>query len=366
MAKTAGKEKPAADGAPRRVTQAELARELGLTQETISHALRGTGTLSEATRERVKALAAKRGYRPHAIARSMQKGSFDAIGLLTSTHGTAWPMLPSTMRGIHEVLHEADLNLVYARLPDDKFLSEKGAPRILTELMVDALILNLGPDTARAAVDLVDSSHIPAVLINKNRERNCVYPDEIAAGGQAAQLLISLGHRQIGFLSSTPPPDEVVHFSFTDRREGCLQAVEAAGLIPLRVESPRASNALLRAAIRNALLGQNDFQGTPITGFVTGSRGCAEILLLEAIRLGLEPGRDFSLITIDMGGDPCGDIQIDFLRTPAYWLGRESAQFAIDLLKSGKSTLPSRKVAYRNYLEGQTVGPPPNSPGKTS
>ncbi len=360
MAKTARTEEPA-DGAPRRVTQAELARELDLTQETISHALRGTGTLSEATRERVKALAAKRGYRPHAVARSMQKGSFDSIGLLTSTHGFAWPILPSTMRGIYEVLHEKALNLVYARLPDDKFLSEKGPPRVLTELMVDALILNLGPDTARSAIDLVDNSRIPAVLINKNQERNCVYPDEIAAGRQAAKQLISLGHRNIGYISNTPPPDSGIHFSFTDRRDGCLQALEEAGLVPRRIESSQASNALLRAAIRDALLGQNECQDAPITGFVTGSRACAEMLLIEGFRLGREPGRDYSLIAIDMGGDPCGGIQIDFLRTPAYWLGRESAQFAIDLLKAGKATLPSRKVPYRDYIEGETVGPPPAS-----
>jgi hypothetical protein len=85
------------------------------------------------------------------------------------------------------------------------------------------------------------------------------------------------------------------------------------------------------------------------------------MLLIEGFRLGREPGRDYSLIAIDMGGDPCGGIQIDFLRTPAYWLGRESAQFAIDLLKAGKATLPSRKVPYRDYIEGETVGPPPAS-----
>jgi LacI family transcriptional regulator len=208
---------------------------------------------------------------------------------------------------------------------------------------------------------MVENSHFPAVLINKKQEINCVYPDEVAAGRQAAEHMMSLGHRRIGFISPPPLPNVSPHFSAIDRREGCHEALVAAGLTPHHIHTLQNSTALLRASIRAALLGEQTFQNGPVTGFITSSRTCAEMLLIEALFLGREPGRDFSLITIDVGAEPCGHIQIDFLRTPSYWIGRETGQFAIDLLNSGKTSLPSRSIPYRDYIEGDTCAPPPVS-----
>jgi DNA-binding LacI/PurR family transcriptional regulator len=169
--------------------------------------------------------------------------------------------------------------------------------------------------------------------------------------------LISLGHQRIGYLHQVLPSGETRHFSSEDREQGYLEAIKDAGLPPLLIKPAQSGAALLRVSIRDALLGQNSHEGAPVTGFVTGSRGQAEILLLEAIHLGLGPGRDFSLIAVDTVTDPVGDIQIDFLRTPAYWLGRAASQLALDLLKQGKATLPSRVVPYHDYIEGHTCGP---------
>ncbi len=47
------------------MTLVELARRLGLSPSTVSCALRGVGEVSPATRQRVRAVAAKLGYRPH-------------------------------------------------------------------------------------------------------------------------------------------------------------------------------------------------------------------------------------------------------------------------------------------------------------
>ncbi len=46
------------------VTLSDIARELGLSVSTVSYALRGTGSVSTKTRERVRAVAERMGYRP--------------------------------------------------------------------------------------------------------------------------------------------------------------------------------------------------------------------------------------------------------------------------------------------------------------
>ena len=47
-----------------RVTIADLARQLGLSQSAVSYALNGAPGVSEATRERVRATAQELGWRP--------------------------------------------------------------------------------------------------------------------------------------------------------------------------------------------------------------------------------------------------------------------------------------------------------------
>lgn len=340
-----------------RVTQAMLARELGVTQETISHALRGTGTLSQGTRERIRALAVERGYRPHANARSMQKGAFDAIGLISSTHGLAWPILPPTLRGIFEVLHASDVSMMFASMPDERFLGESGAPRLLTEMMVDAFVVNLGPDSAQGAVEMVQTGHIPVVFINQKQERNCVYPDEFAAGYHATERLLGLGHREIGFIQQESVVGETRHFSLGDRERGYVAALDAAMLPPHIIAVSAANRDVLRRSLRGALLGEGCCKGRLLSAFVTGVRGFAESLLVEALQVGLEPGRDFSLIVIDIATEPFGHIQIDCLRTPLYWLGRAAAEHALELRQAGGATRASTIVPYRDWIAGDTCGP---------
>lgn len=336
----------------RAVTQAELARQLGVTQETVSHALRGTGTLSQATRDRVRALAREAGYRPHAIARSMQRGRFDAIGLLASTGLHATPLNFQFLRGLYEVLHASQMSMIFARMPDEEFLQEEGPPRMLSELMVDALILNLAESTAKNALKLVDEGAIPAVFVNEKFDHNCVYPDERGAGAMAAHHLIGLGHRKVTYFEAPRDPTRE-HFSTLERRQGCLDAVQAAGLRPKHWLAKQADPPRLREEIRRVL--KKNGAASPMA-YVTGARADAEILLLELLRAGIEPGRVTSLLCIDNNPEPFAGMQITFLRTPFYWLGREAARMALDLVEAGGNPQPAKAITYHDLLPGETCG----------
>ena len=67
--------------ARRRVTIPDLARELGVSVGTVSNALNGTGRISDTTRERVLAAAARLGYRKNQTAAALRTGGIGIVSL---------------------------------------------------------------------------------------------------------------------------------------------------------------------------------------------------------------------------------------------------------------------------------------------
>ena len=71
---------------PRPITMKDIAKEAGITIASVSNALRGTSKVSVATRDRVRAIAKKLGYR--------RNPAFAALGALAHRHPTARNGLP--------------------------------------------------------------------------------------------------------------------------------------------------------------------------------------------------------------------------------------------------------------------------------
>jgi len=97
----------------KRVTAADVARSLGLSRATVGFVLNDTPgqTISEATRERVLAEAARLGYRPHSAARALASGRSHIVLLLLPD----WPMEHSMQSHLDEaalVLDRAGYSLV--------------------------------------------------------------------------------------------------------------------------------------------------------------------------------------------------------------------------------------------------------------
>ncbi|WP_405151523.1 LacI family transcriptional regulator [Sphaerisporangium sp. NBC_01403] len=64
-----------------RATIRDVAREAGVSVTTVSHALNGKGTASEATRQRVLAVADRLAYRAHPMARGLRRGRTGVLAL---------------------------------------------------------------------------------------------------------------------------------------------------------------------------------------------------------------------------------------------------------------------------------------------
>lgn len=73
----------------RRVGIKDVAQAAGVSITTVSHALSGKGRLTDATRERVRRVAADLGYTPHPSARSLASGRTGMIATVVSLPGNA-------------------------------------------------------------------------------------------------------------------------------------------------------------------------------------------------------------------------------------------------------------------------------------
>ena len=77
MARNAGQE--------RRVTIADIAERAGVSKGAVSYALNGQPGVSDATRERIIAIAAELGWYPNRAARALSASRADACGLVIAS-----------------------------------------------------------------------------------------------------------------------------------------------------------------------------------------------------------------------------------------------------------------------------------------
>src|SRR5690606_4446826 len=106
-----------ANAAPsRRPTLNDVGRLAGVSAQTVSRFLTGASFVGVDTGARIQQAIDALGYRPNRLARSLQNGRADTVGVLTSAplnYGAA-----QTLSGLSFAAHQGDITLVTAHLPD--------------------------------------------------------------------------------------------------------------------------------------------------------------------------------------------------------------------------------------------------------
>ena len=111
------------------VTLADIAEKTNLSKMTVSHILRGAGTVRPETRKRVLEMASQLGYHPNSAARAMRKGRFDTVGLLfrSSTYDIDLP--PRVISGIAETLEGNGFKMILVKTSNDLLLKKNSRRR---------------------------------------------------------------------------------------------------------------------------------------------------------------------------------------------------------------------------------------------
>ncbi|MBE7209417.1 MAG: LacI family DNA-binding transcriptional regulator [Gluconacetobacter diazotrophicus] len=217
----------------RRVSSQQVADRAGVSRSTVSMILnRSAGTFPAATRERVLAAAAALGYTPDSAARTLSRGSSDAIGLvirnadLLETDGFVAPLL----RGVGRIAHRHNHRVLVETVTGGR-ADELGEPRTYAELVdsrrVDGLIV-LNPEQGDPELSALIDRGFPTVLLGSIGHRR-----EVAVGiraGEAVGALIGhlfrLGHRRIGHVTLSAPGPTATN----TRLQAYRQALATLGL----------------------------------------------------------------------------------------------------------------------------------------
>lgn len=225
-------------------TMQDIAERVGVHRATVSNVLNGKlrAERSDAARRaaKIRRVAAEMGYRPNTAARATRTGRTGFIGMIHSPWPTYSVTDPAFAWGVDEALDVRGLCLVRDTLhvssPDQP---DPRPPRIVRENAVDGLLINYAFGLPASVRGLLEHCCIPAVWINRKRDRNCVRPNDAGAALEATRYLIEQGHRRIDLVRGlVAAPQVEPHYSILDRQAGYEQAMREAGLTPCVVDLP--------------------------------------------------------------------------------------------------------------------------------
>lgn len=202
------------------VTSHDVARAAGVSQPTVSRALRNDPNITEKTKDRVAAAAQRLGYVTSELGRSLSVQATRRVAVVADLDNPLWPMLI-------EQLHDALAKHGYSMT----LLAEHGdLQRFEQQLLggwADAVIITSARTHASLPVEL-HRRNVPFVLVNRTirgLEVDAAVADNVAGGRAAAQVLVEAGHTRVGALFG--PQDTNTG---RDREKGFREGLRNAGL----------------------------------------------------------------------------------------------------------------------------------------
>lgn len=186
-----------------RITIADVAREAGVSSQTVSRVINNKGEISPATRSTVVAVIERLGYRPSSIARSLATNRTFTIGLLVPD--IANPFWPEIARGIEDTAWRRGYH-VFLCNTTEAAERESTVLQFLEDRRVDGVIVAGSRLCDELLLPLLER-HPAAVLINRQHPDGAagsVRVDSRDGAIQAVTYLVGRGRRRIGFLAGPP------------------------------------------------------------------------------------------------------------------------------------------------------------------
>jgi DNA-binding LacI/PurR family transcriptional regulator len=204
----------------------DIARIAKVSHPTVSRALRNSPLVNRETAERIRQIAARMGYRPNTIARSLVTKKTHTIGVVVTT--IADPFIAEVVSGIEEIANEHGYSVVLSNSNADPDREVK-VVHSFHERRVDGIIVTASRVGA-LYLSMLSQLKVPIVLINNQHQDDNEYVysvtiDNITAARAAMRHLIELGHERIGYIG-----DAAGFQSDTERFAGYRQALSLAGI----------------------------------------------------------------------------------------------------------------------------------------
>ncbi|NRQ33034.1 LacI family DNA-binding transcriptional regulator [Nonomuraea sp. NN258] len=202
---------------------ADVAREAGVSHQTVSRVLNDHPNVSPDTRARVEAAIKRLGYRRNLVARALVTRTTRTLGVVsfdTTLYGPA-----STIYGIEQAARTAGYFVSIVSLKTIDSAGVRDAVGYLTEQGVDGVVV-VAPQrsAARALESLPSGTPVVAVEGTHTADMSVVSIDQVAGARLATEHLLGLGHETVWHVGG--PLDWL---ETEGRIEGWRGVLEAAG-----------------------------------------------------------------------------------------------------------------------------------------
>lgn len=245
--------------ADERMTQRQIAEELGVSRQLVSFALQGKGRMSDEKRQKILRFARENNYHEFSNNEARQMisrryGKRAQTGIIAAVFNarfegqpiTSLPFFAPFFEGLENESIERNLDLVLCPL------RAEGLPLLVREQRVDGVICLFIPecDAARLGAPAMPTVSLPY----QTQGAPCISIEDAQGTRLTTQHLIGLGHQRIAYLGMSPTENEIG----AHRLQGYQSALADAGLpqearwINSTLEDPtkgagrEAANALLK------------------------------------------------------------------------------------------------------------------------
>jgi DNA-binding LacI/PurR family transcriptional regulator len=203
------------------VTQAEIARRLGVSRQLVTFALSGYPQISEESRRRILAAAREMGYRPNPYARALRKGRSGIIGLWIpdqiSTHYT------HVARELNRLVKATGHELIISEVS----IAEE--QQMLSHVPMDGIFIVDAPEQAKIYRKNPMASRVPIISLGASccDHADAVQVDLFAGAREVMEHLLNSGFRRIAHATFQREDS-----SDAVRRRGYADAMRRAKLKP--------------------------------------------------------------------------------------------------------------------------------------
>lgn len=329
-----------------------LANELGLSQSTVSRALRAHPGIPEATRQRVVAAAEAAGYRPNARARSLATGRTEAIGLSFPIERLQLPEtnFVDVLAGISTVVTARNYSLLLSPFRDDEAAALR---KLAASKTVDGVIITR-PLVKDPRIGLLNGLGLTYVVHGRTQTPepySFVDTDNDASFEKLTSVLLDYGHRRIVAVNG------LAMFRYADARGASFKrAFAARGLAPApdAVEFVSMTEATGYETAMRRLKGP-DAPSAFICGSVFQARGVYRAIA----ECGMTVARDISVVAHDDVVRGCNPAEfsppLTATVTPIRHAGEALATMLIDIVER-KTAGPARRILPFELILRDSVG----------
>lgn len=206
----------------------DVARLAGVSIKTVSRVINNEPNVRDETRQKVREAAALLHYRPNLLARSLAGARSFLLGLFYDNPVPQY--IDALQRGVIRRAREANHHLIIEPQDSHSPDLQRAIAGLLATVRLDGVILTPPLCDMPVVLDTIEAAGVPYVRVSPFRHPGrspSVRIDDAAAAREMTRHILSLGHRDIGFILGHPE-----HGASHRRFEGFVSALRENGLEP--------------------------------------------------------------------------------------------------------------------------------------